>query len=395
MEQKPKINEFYKKERKFLLKSIIFIFVYDSCQDLGSGNPVSDVIKHMVTKDILKTIVECLKGNVERQPDKRRDNTEKQQFLYQIMEEEELLIQCILSILISFNQDIKDCEGAKFELFEYFMKSNFQGYFYYRDPETVVTEEFEKVFKKDYAIRDLTIFAALFCLSVNVRDLKISAGLGKILNSALILNQGTIKNLMSLTAYVVAISSCKNLNVDAQKIPEINSKNLNCAVQKSSDKNIIESMVGLLDSHILNEKDYSFIKGPLINVVKQWIDKAYSIDIIKGLEDQNQIKEVCYKLIKEPFILSEFWKFDFNQQTPFFELIKSEYLLGFPQEIGKFSKISYFLTGNNDVDFTQNVIEFYRNFDSLVIPLEKHFIDESGATVPLIKKRQFAGNIGQ
>jgi len=60
---------------------------------------------------------------------------------------------------------------------------------------------------------------------------------------------------------------------------------------------------------------------------------VHSSDII---EDPNIIKEICFNLIKEPFILNEFWKFDFKHQTPFFDLIRSEYLLGFPQEIGKF-----------------------------------------------------------
>jgi len=204
---KLKINEFYNKEKKFLLKSIIFIFVFDSCQDSGSRNPTSDIIKYMVDQDLLTTIVSCLKLNSGKLPDKRRDNTEKQEFLFQKMEEEELLLQCVLSILVSLNQDIKNCDKAKYELFVYFTESYFQGYCYYRDPETIITEDFDKIYKKDNAIRDLTIFASLFCLSVNERNPKISNGLGKVVNLALSLNKGTVENLMSLTAYVVAMSA--------------------------------------------------------------------------------------------------------------------------------------------------------------------------------------------
>ena len=273
---KLKINEFYNKEKKFLLKSIIFIFVFDSCQDSGSRNPTSDIIKYMVDQDLLTTIVSCLKLNSGKLPDKRRDNTEKQEFLFQKMEEEELLLQCVLSILVSLNQDIKNCDKAKYELFVYFTESYFQGYCYYRDPETIITEDFDKIYKKDNAIRDLTIFASLFCLSVNERNLKISNGLGKVVNLALSLNKGTVENLMSLTAYVVAMFAWKDAKVDAESVKEFNSDSLKNALPKISDRNNIESIVGLLDSHILGEEDYSFIKGPLINVIKQWIDKAYS-----------------------------------------------------------------------------------------------------------------------
>ena len=251
-----------------------------------------------------------------------------------------------------------------------------------------MTYEFEKIYKKDHSIRDLSTFTALFCLSVNVRDLKVSPGLGKIINLALSLERGTIESLMMFTGFIVAEAAGKESGIDITKSKEFDSNRLDIAMSLAKEKSIIEVVRGLMESHILNEESYEFIKGPLINVVKQWIDKAYFIDIIKDLEDPEEIRYICFNLIKESFILTEFWKYDYRLKTPFFNLIREEYLLGFPQEIIRFAQMSYYLLGDKDNDFTANTIDFLRNFDSLVIPLDRNH-RSSSKNKSLIQKKAF------
>ena len=53
-----------------------------------------ELVNHLLEKNILKLLVENLRNNLGRHLDKKRDNNEKQEFLLQKLEEEELILQC-------------------------------------------------------------------------------------------------------------------------------------------------------------------------------------------------------------------------------------------------------------------------------------------------------------
>ncbi|CAI2379389.1 unnamed protein product [Moneuplotes crassus] len=386
---KEKLNEFYNKERKSLLKILIFIFVFTSIQDPGSRHPASDILNHLKETNTLKTLVGCLNTNAISQTDQRRDNTQKLENLYQRLEEEEFLLQSIFCFILSDEE--KDLDDEKFALFNYFTDSYFQGYAFHKDQDIVVTEEYSKIYQKEHHIRDLIAFMSLICLSVNTKDLKISASLGKTVDAALALHNGTIDTLLSQTAYIVAMSACKNENKDINSVSSFNRAKVNSVFTEKDDKLAIDTIMGLLDSPILEDERYDFIKGSLVNLIKKWIDKAYYIDIINEFGDPEDIRIICFKLIKEPFILKEFWESDYKFNTPFFQLIREGYLLGFPENLLKFCKISLYLTGNKEADFSQYIIDFFRNFDSFVTSLDANYRKSLEGDSSYMRKSTFAG----
>lgn len=365
--------------------------MFASNREPSSKDPVAELMKYLKEKNILKTLISCLKINAGQFPNSKFDNKEKQYFLLQKLEEEELLLQCIICLIAKAEEYGKDVSVEKVDLFGYFTDSCFQGYFFFRDQETEITDAYEKISKKDNSIKDLIIFVALLCLSVDSMELKITDGLGKIVNQALGLNKGTVDDLLSLTAYIVAMSACKEANKDHSTVREFESNKLSAVQSVIGDKIKIQYLINLLDSPILEYEDYDFIKGSLKNIIKQWVDKAYSIDIIKDFQSPKEIKFLCKKLIEEPFILKEFWEKDYKFQTPFFQLIKEDYLLGFPEDILKFSRISFHLTGNKEWDFSKNIINFFDHFDSFVTPLDPSYRKATNEQNSLVRQSNFAG----
>lgn len=87
----------------------------------------------MGDNNIFKSLVDCLVRNSTKQIDKKKDNTEKQQFLLQKIEEEELLLQTIFAILMNYTQIMKDADATKISLMNYFVDSSLQGYVYFCD----------------------------------------------------------------------------------------------------------------------------------------------------------------------------------------------------------------------------------------------------------------------
>lgn len=287
---KKKLNDFYNVERKSLLKILIFIFVFTSIQDPGARHPAADILNHLKDTNTLKTLVGCLNANVASQTDQRRDNTQKLENLNQRLEEEELILQSILCFILSDEE--KDLGAEKVALFTYFTDSYFQGYAFHKDQEIVVTEDYSKIYRKELHIRDLIAFISLICLSVNTKDLTISDSFAEVVNSALSLQNGTIDTLLNQTAYIVAMSACKNENKDINSVRSLNRAKINSVFTGKNDKLAIETIMGLLDSPILDDESYDFIKGSLINLIKKWIDKAYHIDIISDFGDPEDIKTI-------------------------------------------------------------------------------------------------------
>lgn len=274
------VTEFYYNERKLLLKSLILIFIYDSCAGSNMLSPAGDMMKHLLTQNILKVLIDNLQQNIGKHPEKKRDNKEKQEFLLQKVEEEELLLQSIFCLLSEYHKDIKDVIALKIRLLQYFIDNTFVGYFYSRDPSTVVTQSFEKIYRKEAAIRDLSTFTALLCLSINVRAPEIDEDLGKLIKTVFACGKGTIEDLLKITAYIVGNAACKVKGTDVTQAKDLKQSNFKNAFEQSNSRSIVESLTGLMESHILREQEYEFIRGPLLNVLKLWIEKAGFIEVI-------------------------------------------------------------------------------------------------------------------
>lgn len=274
------VTEFYYNERKLLLKSLILIFVYDSCTGSNTSSPVGIMMKHLLTHNILKVLIDNLQQNIGKHPEKKKDNKEKQEFLLQKVEEEEILLQSVFCLLSEYHKDIRDVITLKMKLLQYFIENTFVGYFYSRDPSTVITQSFEKIYRKEAAIRDLSTFTALLCLSINVSVPEIDEDLGKLIKTAFACGKGTVEDLLKITAYIVGNSACKIKGTDVTNVKELKESNFKNAFDQSNSRSIVEALTGLMESHILREKEYEFIRGPLLNVIKLWIEKAGFIEVI-------------------------------------------------------------------------------------------------------------------
>lgn len=91
--RKPDITSFYYNERKLLLKSLILIFLIHCNPDEINRESTNEFIKFLFKENVFKNLLDSLEGNIGKQLDKRRDNLQKQEFLFQKLEEEEQLLQ--------------------------------------------------------------------------------------------------------------------------------------------------------------------------------------------------------------------------------------------------------------------------------------------------------------
>jgi hypothetical protein len=383
-EKTQEITLFYYKERTSLVRSIIFIFVYDSC---SLGNKITgEIVKHLGDNNLFSALVNCLVSNSEKHIDKKKDNNDKQQFLLQKIEEEELLLQAIFTILLNYTQIMKDSDKTKTKLMNYFVDNCLQGYAFSCDSSSVaITKDFEKIHEKINDTRDMTVFTALLTLLSSSSEGGATDSLANLIKASFKIGEGTMEDLIKLTAYMVAMNACKNIGEDAGDVIELAGINLNAAFEQSNSKRIIESVDGLLHNRILGLDDYEFIKGPLYSVIKKWIDMASYVDIIEVLNNKEEIPRICCNLIKDPFVLSEFWNKDYKLKTEFYQLLKKDYLIGFPNNIEGMTLLCNLLIGNKETDFTEKVIEMLSNFDSLVIQMDRDILEK----IQLASKGEF------
>lgn len=171
---KPEITSFYYDERSYLIKSLIIIVLYDYSAGEDSASVIADVYKHLQDKNILVNLTNSLENNLKQHPDKKKDNAEKLEFLHQKLKEEELILQCIFCLLLEPSDQNNKWEAVILKLIKYFIDNNFNGYFAKRDLTTMITEKYQHLFQKEAAIRDLSIFVAFVCLSINVPELDIN-----------------------------------------------------------------------------------------------------------------------------------------------------------------------------------------------------------------------------
>jgi hypothetical protein len=237
---------------------------------------------------------------------------------------------------------------------------------YSRDYNNSIAKTYDRICKKQVAIRDMSTFTALQCMSINMEASQISEDVCDLLKIAFSIERGTIEDLLKITAYIVGISVGINKKTDAKKIPKFSGLDFVKAYSESNSVSIVETIRGLMSSHILKEKDYEFIRGPLMNILKCWIDKAGYTGVINEIKGSDEISRMSSILLQESYTLSEFWQFDITNYTSFFQLINEEYLLGFPHMVSDMCFICYHLLGNKEDNYSKNVMDLLSNFNSFV-----------------------------
>lgn len=111
-------------------------------------------------------------------------------------------------------------------------------------------------------------------------------------------------------------------------------------------------------------------------MIKKWIDTASFVNIIEELNNCDEIPRICCDLIRDPFVLSEFWNKDYILKTEFYQLLKRNYLIGFPYHIEGFTTLCNLLAGTKEINFTNKVLEMLSNFDSLVIAIDRDILEK-------------------
>lgn len=181
------------------------------------------------------------------------------------------------------------------------------------------------------AIRDLSTYEALLCLSIDQKASAITEDVSELIKVVFACERGTIEDLLKVTAYIVGYSVSINQNTDIKKVKGFAGLQFDKAFDNANSSSIVQSLKGLMESRIFKENEYEFIKGPLLNILKCWIDKAGYTQIFKDLKDNEEIPRMCSRLLQDTYTLNEFWKNDFERKSSFYQFIMEEYIIGFPQ----------------------------------------------------------------
>lgn len=77
-----------------------------------------------------------------------------------------------------------------------------------------------------------------------------------------------------MTAFITIQAACKRQGKSLKSVQELKGIDFENVFRRVELRSIFETLNGLMNSSILQDQDYSFIKGPLFNMLKLWIDKA-------------------------------------------------------------------------------------------------------------------------
>lgn len=89
---KDKVIKIYYNERQNLLRSLLIVLI-SACGNGAELNSTEELVKHIFSKNVLKLLIENLKKAAAKEPEKKLDNRFKQQFLLQMIQEEEIILQ--------------------------------------------------------------------------------------------------------------------------------------------------------------------------------------------------------------------------------------------------------------------------------------------------------------
>ena len=150
------------------MKSLLVTLISGTSSD--KKFPV-EIINFLFSKNILKLLVDCLKKLSTKELDKKLDSRFKQEFLYQMIKEEELLLQCIFIILNEYSDKVGKNDDIKLELLTYFVNNGFEGYFFSLGSEISVSSEYANLIRdKSCYVNDLSTFCSLLWLSTTPRS---------------------------------------------------------------------------------------------------------------------------------------------------------------------------------------------------------------------------------
>ena len=363
---KDKVIKIYYNERLNLLRSLLIILI-SACAKESELESTGEIVKYIFSKNILKLLIENLKKTATKEPEKKLDNRFKQQFLFQMIQEEEITLQCLFCILSEYQSEVDKVEDLKLDLIKYFFDNKFEGYYYFNGSKMVVTNEYASVIKaKSDLVREWSIYCSLLCLSINLQKPVISESLSKIINTSFSDDKGAIVSLLKISGYIVGKYALKVNGVEESKSKEFSKLDFGKALRDINSSPALEAIKTLLKGDLMRDKEYEYVKGSLQNILKWWIEKACELQIQNMLKDSEIISDILVEFIKEKYWLEEFWSHDFRQDTSFYKMIKNHYLKQFPYDPKFLCYICYYLMGEKDYNFTDILMEFLGNFSSFV-----------------------------
>lgn len=82
----------------------------------------------------------------------------------------------------------------------------------------------------------MTVFTALLTLLSSSSEEGATDSLANLIKATFKIGEGTMEDLIKLTAYMVAMKSCINVGKDAKDVKELNGINLEAAFEQSNTK---------------------------------------------------------------------------------------------------------------------------------------------------------------
>ena len=205
--------------------------------------------------------------------------------------------------------------------------------------------------------------------SINLRRIDITESLAKLIQFSFSTIQGTREWLLKMTGFIIGKYALQIENKEESKTKEFSNLKFNDAFDKANSSPILDTISSLIRSSIMDDKEYGYIKGSLLNLLKWWIEKACIIQIQDSLKDCEKIYELLIEFLKETYWLDDFWKIDVPNNTAFYNLIRNNYLRQFPLEPDSLWYVLYYLIGNKDANYSDYLMEFLGCFNSFVINL--------------------------
>ena len=182
-------------------------------------------------------------------------------------------------------------------------------------------------------------------------------------------DSGTIEELLKFTGYIVGTSAAIQQNQRASQIRQFAGIDFEKIFSPRRAIFAVETLADMLHSGLMRETEYDFIKGPLQNVVKHWIDKFYYIQLHLEIGRDGQadfdrlFDEIVMNILSDNYTLSDFWRNDLPNNTSFFKMINERFIHGYPEEISKMCKMCYQLIGQKDYNYCNRLVNLLSKLD--------------------------------
>ena len=360
--------QFYYEQRIILLRSVLLVLIINTCIGFDdSSSSIQETVKGIIKG--LPNMINTLKNACQIKINKDYSNKEAQEFFFQKWLEEEVILEIVFCILLEYVEDLDGQEKIKLDLLKYFKNYAFQGV-YYALSSTSINREFSE---KAKAIRDISSFTSMLCLSINIEKPVISDMFGNMIKEVSDFDFGNIEELLKFTGFIVGMSAAKQQKKRPSQVKEFAGIDFDSMFTPLKIISVAETLADMLDSDLMKNTEYDFMKGPLQNVVKHWIDKFYYIELDKDINEPTQnnfdilLNEIVMGILSDNYTLSDFWRYDIHRNSSFFRMINQKYIYGYPEEISKMCQMCYQLIGEKEYNYSRNLIDFLKHLSQYTL----------------------------